>query len=158
MALNPVEALAKFIYFELQASRLFELAPGARRCQRLIDDHGKGDDPLGTVDTGHHFGWKSPVAVPGAKGGARDPRRFDGLLQGDPPFFYGLARQVVEEAVPAVGAPFLVVLPFVVPRHPAVTTVAALTVAPTTRPAPSVPAHTLAPPTVAVPTVPDPAI
>jgi hypothetical protein len=102
VAFDPVEALAKFVDFDLQAPRLFELASRTRGCEHPVNDHRERDDPLGAMEAGHHRGRETPAAVPRAKGRTGDAAGLDGFFESDPSFFDGVAGKVAEELVPAV--------------------------------------------------------
>lgn len=119
VTLDAFEALTELVDFGLEGPGLFELPTRTRGGERLVDDDRKWNDPLGTVHTGDHLRGNAPTAVPGAQGGARNARSVHRLLKGDPAFFYGMAGQVAEKAIPAVpGSQFALV------GHRAITTVA----------------------------------
>jgi hypothetical protein len=120
MSLDPLDALTELVDFGLHRPRLFELASRPRGRQRLIDDHGERDDPLRTVDAGHHPGRYASAAVPRAQAGAGHACGPHGLFEGDPPLFDGLAGKVAEEAVPLVPGGLVAVS-----AHGAITTEAA---------------------------------
>jgi hypothetical protein len=98
---------------------MFELPTCTRGGERLVDDDRERNNPLRTVHAGDHLGGDSPTAVPRAQGGAGYPRSVHCLLECDPAFFYGIAGELAEKAIPSVPD-----TRFALGGHRAITTVA----------------------------------